>query len=250
LNRRNLKWTIWIFLPMVLLMAVLILSTALRRTAHIVLPETGTNSELVPGTSVGGNDALKVLEVTPETVQTVIATLSRPTQYRRTVTVEQFWAEGSGSYDAQVAVSGALTRIDRVVSGSRMRHTITGGDETYVWYNEESRIYSAPAGAISADNEQFIPTYEDILDLPQAEISAADYRMLSSLNCIYVETAEDEWGYVQRYWVSVETGLLVSAERLQNGETAYRMKALTLEQTLPTAADFVLPNGRELLKAE
>lgn len=250
MNRRNLKWTIWIFLPMLLLMAVLILSTALRRTAHIVLPETGTSTELVPDASTGGNDALKVLEVRPETVQTVIETLSRPTEYRRTVTVEQFWTGGSGSYEAQVAVSGELTRIDRVMSGNRIRHTITGGDETYVWYNEEKKIYVAPVGSISADNEQFIPTYETILDVPQAEIAAADYRVLSGLNCIYVETVEDEWGYVQRYWVSVETGLLVSAERLQNGETAYRMKALTLEQSVPAAAEFVLPDGRELLEAE
>ena len=51
--------------------------------------------------------------------------------------------------------------------------------------------------------------------------------MVSDVRCIYVETAEDEWGYAQRYWVSVDTGLLVVAERLQKGETVYRMAALS-----------------------
>lgn len=250
MNRRNLKWTIWIFLPLVLVMAALILSTVLRRTAHIVLPETGAGTELVPGISFGESNALKVLEVTPETVQRVIATLHRPEEYRRTVTVEQFWEDGSGSYDAQVAVSGGLTRIDRMVSQNRVRHTITGEAESYVWYNEETRIYSAPAGEISADNEQTIPTYEDILTLSQESILAADYRLLSGISCIYVETAQDDLGYALRYWVSVDTGLLVSAEQLQNGEVVYRMKALTLDPSEPSARDFVLPDGRELIKTK
>lgn len=246
MDKRNLKWTIWIFLPMVLLMAMLIFSMAMRRTPHIILPDTSAGTSSVPGMSSPGNDALKLLEVKPETVQAVIATLSRPTQYRRTVTVEQFWAGGSGSYDAEVSVSGAWTRIDRTMSEGQIRHTITGEEETFVWYNDEDRVYEAPAGGISADNEQFIPTYEEILDLPQREIAAADYQALSGVNCVYVETGEDAQGYVTRYWVSVETGLLVSAEKLQNGETVYRMTALTLEQEEPAAEDFVLPTGRSL----
>ena len=126
-----------------------------------------------------------------------------------------------------------------------MRHTIADGEKTFVWYNDEERVYEAPAGNISADNEQFIPTYEEILHLPQSEISAADYRELSGVNCVYVETAGDALGYVLRYWVSVDTGLLVSAEKLQNEETIYRMTALSLDQAEPTEEDFILPDGRK-----
>lgn len=69
--------------------------------------------------------------------------------------------------------------------------------------------------------EQAIPTYEEILALPPETITQADYRTVSDVRCIYVETAEDEWGYTQRYWVSVDTGLLVVAERLYDGEPVY-----------------------------
>ena len=79
------------------------------------------------------------------------------------------------------------------------------------------------------------------------QIIQADYRMVSDVRCIYVETAEDDWGYVQRYWVSVDTGLLVVAERLQKGETVYRMAALEADQTAPPAETFTLPDGTDLL---
>ena len=74
-----------------------------------------------------------------------------------------------------------------------------------------------PAGDITPDDEQAIPTYETILDLPVEDIAAADYRSVSDVNCIYVETVQDPEGYTQRYWVSVETGLLVASERLLEG---------------------------------
>ena len=84
-----------------------------------------------------------------------------------------------------------------------------------------------------------------MLDLPTAAIVQADYRLVSEVNCIYVETAELDGG-VLRYWVSVETGLLVAAERLVDGETVYRMGALTVDLSVPTAADLTLPDGTVL----
>ena len=75
----------------------------------------------------------------------------------------------------------------------------------------------------------------------------ADYRAISGVNCIYVETAENADGYVERYWVGVDTGLLMAAERLVDEEPVYRMAALTVDMTAPTAADFTLPDGRILV---
>ena len=74
-------------------------------------------------------------------------------------------------------------------------------------------------------------------------IAAADYRSVSGVNCIYVETVQDPEGYSQRYWVSVETGLLVAAERLLEGETIYRMASLTADLEHPLSGS-VHPAGR------
>ena len=245
MDRRNLNWITWGFITGTVIVVVIMLMNTLQRPKHIVLPDTTITSDQIaedPGTD--GN-ALAVVEIAPETVQSAIATLSRPEAYRRTVTVEQFWSSGSGSYATTVTVSGSWTRMDRTMPDGRVRHSIIGPEEACVWYNNETEIYRSAVGAVSADNEQFIPTYEDILDLPVETISTADYRVLSDIRCIYVEAAEED---VQlRYWVSVDNGLLVAAEKLLDGERVYRMEALTVDQTEPAATEFILPDGTSYL---
>ena len=244
-KRRMNHITVGFIVVMALVIAVMF-GNNLRRPPKVVLPDTSesTDSSDQDGSASG---SLALVEITPETVQTAIATLSRPDQYRRTVTVEQFWDGGSGTYEVSVLVYGPWTRTDRTLPDGRTRHTITDGETTYIWYNSESAVYSGPAGEITPDDEQAIPTYETILDLPVEDIAAADYRSVSGVNCIYVETAQDPDGYTQRYWVSVETGLLVASERLLEGETIYRMASLTADLSTPSADRFILPDGTVLL---
>ena len=65
-----------------------------------------------------------------------------------------------------------------------------------------------------------------------------------------METAADEAGYSTRYWVSVENGLLVQAERLLGEKTVYRMTSLYVDQTEYDASRFTLPDGTVLLEAD
>ena len=237
------------FVVLVGLVILLMLSNSLRRSSRITLPPTESDAGGSGQDLSAGADGLEVIAVTPETVQAAVATLDRPEQYSRTIRVEQFWDGGSGSYETTVTVSGRWTRTDRALSDTQIRHTITDGEITYIWYGSETEVFSAPAGDITPDDEQSIPTYEDILDLPVESITAADYRSTSGVNCIYVETEEDAFGYAQRYWVSVETGLLVASERLLEGETIYRMASLTADLSTPAADRFILPDGTVLLDA-
>lgn len=246
MDRKTLNHITGIFLTVTVLAIVAMLLSALRRPTRITLPDTGQNTGAEQG-DISEGDALTVIQVTPETVQAAVATLFRPSDYSRTVTVEQFWGSGSGTYTASVAVSGGWTRTDRTLPGGRVRHSLTNGETTYIWYDNETAFYTAQAGGISADEEQTIPTYEDILDLPAEAIAAADYRLLSDIRCIYVETAEDAAGYSLRYWVSVDTGLLAAAERLRGEEVVYRMAAPGVEQTAPDAENFTLPDGTVLI---
>ena len=91
-------------------------------TAEIVLPTPAPSPS--PGGESGG--AVRV-EVTPETVQSVIATLSRPESYGRTVTVQDFWEdEELGTTTAQVWVDRGWTRTDAVWPGGTLRSSIVG----------------------------------------------------------------------------------------------------------------------------
>ena len=246
MDKRRLKFITWGFVLLTAVIVALMLMSNLRRSSRVVLPDTSTSAGDSAEQTSGGS-AIQVVEVTPETVQAAIETLHRPEAYSRTVTVEYLWTGGSGTIELSTAVSAPWTRVDRTLPDGQVRHSITDGETTYIWYNGESEVYTGPAGAISADAEETIPTYEDVLALPQDHIVQADYRVVSDVRCIYAETAEDAWGYAQRYWVSVDTGLLVVAERLQKGETVYRMAALEADQTAPPAETFTLPDGTDLL---
>ena len=179
------------------------------------------------------------MEITPRTVQSAAAVLSRPDTYRRTVTVTQFWTGGSGSYSSDVSVSGGRTRVDRTISPERIRHTLTDQTNCYLWYNDSDTFIKLPAGEFTGDMEQHIPTYEDILSIPSELITAADYRQLGTRNCLYVETSDS--GYVRRYWIGVDSGLLEAAEILYAGTVIYRMEST--EITFPEENAFVLPDG-------
>lgn len=113
-------------------------------------------------------------------------------------------------------------RVDTEQASGAQSHTISNGERTWVWYGG-SELYYESAAAFTADEEQGIPTYEDILRLDKKRIAAADYRLLDTVDCIFVETAADDGGYIERYWVSVSDGLLCAAEKLQGEDVVYRM---------------------------
>jgi hypothetical protein len=229
-----------------LLTIALMIGNSLRRSSHITLPTVGAASSAGGDSSTQLGAAVNRIEIAPDTVQAAIETLNRPERYARNLTVEWLWSGGSGTEQSTVSVSGGMTRTETVLTSGRTRHVITDGTTTYIWY-DSSRTYSTySAGDISADNEQKIPTYEDILQFPRDSITAADYQTFSDEPCIYVETAEDEDGYLMRYWVSVSSGLLIGAEEQQNETVVYRMAAQPIGDTEPVTADFTLPDGTVL----
>ena len=90
MNRKHLNWMTVGFAALALLVIGMMLMNTIRRPGEIILPDTDT----VPDQSVEDSERtdgfLTVIEISPDTVQSAIATLSRPEAYQRTVTVEQF----------------------------------------------------------------------------------------------------------------------------------------------------------------
>ena len=232
-----------IFSLIILLVVAFLVHSSLRQPEKIVLPAESDSAE--PGDSTGEGGEVIRIEIRPDTVQSVIEALRRPAVYSRTITVERYWDGGSGAGTIAVRAADGWLRLDADASNGQTRHVITGEGQTYIWYGS-SRKYFAGSASFSQDVEQGILTYEDILRLPPEQIAAADYRSLENVNCIYVETAEDALGYVERYWVSVDSGLLTGAERLCSGEVVYRMAALSVSYDDVEADAFTLPDNTML----
>lgn len=220
-------------------------------TPSVSLADQGDASNMGSEDSSTPGDIAVLVEVSPETVQNVIATLTRYRSYSRMIQVE-YLNSGTvtGTISASTAVDSGWTRVD-LTTASGVEHTIIGEDICYRWYDNGMDYAVLAAGEGSEDLAQRLPTYETVLQLELQSITAAGYESRGGVTCIYIETEDAELGYLNRYWVSVESGLLVSAETLKGGEVVYRMTAYEVESPLADAGDsFTLPDGTQLHQVE
>ena len=146
MEKRKISRVAMGFIVLVVLVIVLMFTNSLRRSSRITLPEEGNSAEQTEENTAAGDDALTVIAVTPETVQTAIETLHRPAQYSRTIRVEQVWSGGSGSFETTVTVSGRWTRTDRTLAGRPdPPHHHRRGDHLYL-VRQRERGLQRPGG--------------------------------------------------------------------------------------------------------
>lgn len=218
---------------------------------RVQLPETTppVSSEEPGLAEVGG--AFVPVEVTADTVQSIIATLERPVNYSRTILLETFSGDRQYTASAQVWVDGDWTRVDltQQTQPRGVQHTIVGPDGFYRWYGNERSVVQGPADQWDADLAQRIPSYQDIIDLDQSAILTTDYVEKEGLSCVYVEVAVDELGYAERYWVSLSSGsngLLMFSETAKGDTVVLRMTSQAPESPVTVENAFTLPDGTVL----
>lgn len=213
-----------------------------RITLPSLLPDSSTGDISLPTE----DKALRV-EVTTETVQAVIASLDRATSYYRQMSVQTNWPGGSGSTSVYTWVDDEYTFVRSTPASGSTRYFLSTKDTVYYWYSDSSAWLTAPADSLSADLTQRIPTYEDVLALDPEAISDAGYSAYGDYPCIYVETRLDDLGYLERYWIGVDSGLLIAAQTVKEDEVVYSVSASSPIQTpCPTDSVFTLPDGTVL----
>lgn len=217
-------------------------------TPSVVLPDG--NGGGGGGASSGAQSSSSLyqkVEVTPQTVQNVIATLTRSDSYFREITVETLWTGGSSFSSVQVWADGGWSHVRQVLPSYTIRHDLVGEGSLYYWY-EGSQLYkTTPADGRSSDLAQHIPTYETVLALDPDSITAAGYELRGDLPCVYMEVRLHDPELLERYWISVDSGLLVSAETEQDGQLVYRLTAYSpITAPCPANASFSLPDGTVL----
>lgn len=188
-----------------------------------------------------------VVEVTPRTVQSLVAFLERYESYRRTVTVDYFSAgQPVGTVTAQVWADGGWTHTSAQLSSGAVEHTVVGEGKLWLWYGSGPQVYSGPAAERAADLSQRLPTYEDVLALDKRSITGAGYEERDGQPCVFVE-ARTGPSATERYWVSVSSGLLTASELEQGGDVVYAMTARDMVSPLEqTQGVFTLPGGTVL----
>ena len=212
----------------------------------ITLADVNEGGDASDSSGVQDGDQYWQVAVTPETVQSIVATLSRPDSYYRELTVETLWSGGSYASPVQYWENGGWAHTRQVLASGAVRHDLTGPETAYYWYEGSTAWGTFPADERSSDLAQHIPTYETVLELDPESITGAGYELRGSLPCVYVEVQEES-GALERYWVSTDSGLLISAERELNGALVYRMTAYSqIQAPCPATASFALPDGQVL----
>lgn len=211
---------------------------------NLVLPDVSNSSDSLHSDTEwqGDQELLFPVTVTVDSVQSVIASLSRTNSYFQEISVELFWAEGSSVTQVSVWRNGNWIAAQQTLPSGLVRHDLVGETTRYYWYDNDRSWLSAPASEYSADLSQHIPTYEDVINLDPSSILDASYQLYDDLSTIYVETATDTG--IQRFWVSTQTGLLVAAEVEVEGALIYRLSAVgALQVPCPNVEPFALPDG-------
>lgn len=205
----------------------------------VALP-TAAATDAAPSES---EESAESVEISPRTVQAAISTLSRAASYSRSVTVSRYWSGGESATELSVWVDGNRTRI-RIPSDTDARNILVDGEALYIWYDSvPDAMYS---GTVTEENEadQYLSslTYEDLLSLPVTDIFAARYEACEGENCIYVEYDSGALDYTNCVYISVATGLLMSAETYDANGLTYSMKSSAVELTTPDESMFALPS--------
>ncbi|MGN0985506.1 MAG: hypothetical protein ACI4OU_03345 [Candidatus Enterenecus sp.] len=253
------KRTILAVLVALIVVVALLYSFGLNlfyRAPQLDLADPGAVESREPGGADLAAEAGIVVEVTPATVQSVVASLSRYESYSRTVTVTYGWGGGeTAAATVRVWADGGWVRTDTTLSSGLVECSILGDGRLWLWYedgeeNSRPQVYEGPAAELSADLMQHLPTYEDVLDLDPAEITGAGYEEREGHPCIYIQAERRELGYTCRYWVSVTNGLLMAAETVEDGALIYTMRSNQIISPLTDKAEnFTLPDGTVLYGA-
>ena len=207
---------------------------AARKTAEVHLPPI--QDRLPEHTGAAVPRELTQVEVTPETVQAVISTLNRPDSYSRTLQVFQFWDGGGRTAEIRVWVRSGAVRLN-IVGAEREVNYLLDGDILTLWYGSDmSRRYTyTGADARLGDGLQRIPTYEDILSLDPGCTCTEDGKWR-----ILVAAVNPDFNYLDIYYISLDTGLLVGAEQWDGDTLIYRMTAGEADLSAPSDQLFLL----------
>ena len=242
MKNRNAFFYIIIFLALLTVAALIFLLAPGRD------PETPAVhlSTPVPAEVSGGDDAqqtaAQALAVTPDTVQTVIATLHRAESYSRRLAVRDFWSGGSRSRSIDVFARGGSVRLNIAVQGkSAEEYVLLRDGEKYLWYSDDSRVFRSTVRDGDEDAYQSILTYEKVLSLPVSDILDAGYEDYEGTPCIFVRFRSTAQGYESVCWIDPAAGLLMG-ERCYDGETLiYSMDSSVPEISTPDEALFAVP---------
>ena len=231
-----------------------VLSSNLFATGEsaIILP-----SQMENGAASAEDDTLaqenekKIVQVSisPDNVQSVIASLTRPEAYSCAITNTLYWDGGAGSLHCRQYVRSGAYRIETLdAEGGIVRVQLQYNGHIYAWDAGSTTYYSGQAGSFTPEEAAMIPTYETVCGLPREQIQQAELIERSGQPMIRVVAEQDD--RTVEYVVSAATGLLYSAAFSERGDQTQTIQTSVLSLASPADNLFTLPGMNHTIFAE
>ena len=250
-TKRILGITVFGVLFIAAVIGIMLIASYIRRDNNAIpLPDTQTpafpSRETEP-------DTLDRVEVNRENIQEVVSSLSRPETYSRDVIIETFWEGGQAEYKITAGTARGVTSLRIVPPEGPEKRIIVTPDTFYIWYYGDRTPYiglmdDADGGLKAVDEWQMLISYEDLLELDKEDIVDAGYTEFGREYCIYAEYRSPLLGYTQKYYASIDLGLIIGAEEYdETGALVYRMTSSECTIDEVDLSEFTLPDGVLLL---
>ena len=235
-----------LFFYALLILALFALAAMVWLLAPGAAPETPPVELLTPsepGRATVSTDVmppeLSVLDISVETVQTVITNLVPVETYSRTLTAELFWDGGSSVRTIDVWASGDRLRLTVTQDGAE-QYVLLQGDQEWIWY-PDGAVWSGAVQSADADRWQTLVTYQDVLKLDVEDILDAGYADYNGEFCIFVRYRSGYLGYENICYISDQTGLLMGSETYDDDVLIYALHSSAPELGAPDEAIFLPP---------
>lgn len=210
----------------------------------IVLPSqiNSDDTELGETVDFAAENARKIaqVEITPDNVQQVIASLSRPDSYSCLVSNTLYWDGGSSTLQCKQYVRQTASRVEQLRSSGEVDFVVLQyNGSIYAWDAGSSTYYSGQAGSFTPAQAAMLPTYETVCALPAEQIQQADLLDVSGQPMVRVVAWQD--GRTAEYMISTVTGLLYRAVFTEEGVQTQSIQTSVLSLTQQKDNLFTLP---------
>ncbi len=234
------------FVMIVTLVLSFVLSSNLFQNDEpaIVLPSqiSSDDTELGETVDFAEENARKItqIEIRPDNVQQVIASLSRPDSYSCVVSNTLYWDGGNSTLQCKQYVRQTASRVELLRASGEVDSVVLQYDgHIYAWDAGSSTYYSGQAGSFTPAETAMLPTYETVCALPKEQIQQAELLDVSGQPMIRVVAWQD--GRTVEYTISTVTGLLHSAVFTEEGVQTQSIQISVLSLTQQKDNLFTLP---------
>lgn len=227
--------TVWLAAAAIIITVVVVLCLPTKTEYAISIPSPATTGD-------DANSSIRRADVTKDTVQSVLKTLQRAESYSRVYKITTLWSGGESESTLSVWKNSSKIRIS-ISRGGTVKNILIDGSNLSIWYDGSSNVFhstlSDAAAASELDEFSRLVTYEDILGVPADDVLVGDYVEHAGQSCISAKYKSNN--YVNQIYVSIRSGLLVSAE-IDDGDTpVYKMESVSTDLTAPAENFFTAP---------